>query len=99
MIQRLSSIRLTYYSLWILVLVLALGTGLSLNQKEIFKALNHGDLYTWLAMVWQDYPLAAAWFLALGLIAVCLLANGICCCLSRQLVPARPLPLPHIRSR
>jgi|GEM_PF-5303206 hypothetical protein len=88
MIHRLSTTRLTWYSLAALIALLAAGMPLSLANKSVFTALNHENLFDWLGTSWQEAPLVTAWFTGLCLVAFILLVNGVCCCLTRQLAPA-----------
>ncbi len=89
MIQRLSSIKLTFFLLAGLVLSLGSGCFLSLAFKEEYQTMNETGLFEWLAHLWSVQPFLLVWFVVLCICAFILLVNALCCTLGRQLVLAR----------
>lgn len=87
--QRLTSVRLTFYALVVLVCLMGIGSYLSLTNKPIFLAMNESGIMDWFPATWQGAPWVMAWFLALCLAAAVLFINGIACCLLRQLPQAK----------
>lgn len=89
MIQRLSSITLTFYNLVVLILLMGVGVLLSLSHKEIFTQMNEVNIFNWITATWESAPLLVVWFLVLCLSAGVLFINALCCSLDRQLVLAK----------
>jgi len=89
MIQRLSSITLTFYNLAVLILLMGSGIILSIARKEIFTHMNDVHIFEWLASTWEHAPLLIIWLFALCLSAGLLFINALCCTLDRQLTLAR----------
>ncbi len=88
MIQRLSSTRLAWYTIVVLILLLAWGIFLATAHNPIFKSLNHINLTEWLVLAGQTRPIAVIWFIALCIAAGILLINGLCCGLTRLVTSA-----------
>ena len=89
MIQRLSSVSLTFYSLVILVLLMGTGVFLNLSHSHAFTRMNEIPILTWITTTWPTAPALVIWFLVLCLTAGMLFINALCCSLDRQLALAR----------
>ena len=89
MIQRLSSVSLTFYSLVVLVLLMGTGVFLNLSHKEAFTQMNEVSIFTWITTTWPTTPALVIWFFLLCLVATILFINALCCSLDRQLALAR----------
>lgn len=89
MIQRLSSVFLTFYTLVILVLLMGAGVFLNLSHKQAFTQMNEVSIFSWLSTTWPTAPVLVIWFLVLCLTAGILFINALCCSLDRQLSLAR----------
>ncbi|MBU0969763.1 MAG: hypothetical protein KKC20_03910 [Proteobacteria bacterium] len=89
MIQRLSSVSLTFYSLVILVLLMGTGVFLNLSHSHAFTRMNEIPILTWITTTWPTAPALVIWFFLLCLVATILFVNALCCSLDRQLSLAR----------
>ncbi len=89
MIQRLSSVTLTFYNLVVLILLMGAGVIFSTAHKEIFTQMNEVNIFTWLTATWDRSPEAVVWFLLLCVCAGVLFINALCCSLGRQLTLAK----------
>lgn len=89
MIQRLSSVSLTFYSLVVLVLLMGTGVFLNLSHKQAFTQMNEIPIFTWISTTWPTSPALVIWFFLLCLAATILFVNALCCSLDRQLSLAR----------
>ncbi len=89
MIQRLSSVTLTFYNLVGLIVLLGAGIFFSISHPEIFTRMNEVNIFDWLTMTWDTNPVLVVWFLLLCLCAGVLFVNALCCSLDRQLALAK----------
>lgn len=89
MIQRLSSVTLTFYNLLVLVLLMGAGVFLNISHKAAFTRMNEVSIFSWLTATWPAAPILVIWFLLLCLTAGILLINALCCSLDRQLSLAK----------
>jgi hypothetical protein len=89
MIQRLSSVTLTFYNLVVLVLLMGTGVFLDISHKAAFTRMNEVSIFSWLNATWPTDPALVIWFLLLCLTAGILLINALCCSLDRQLALAK----------
>lgn len=88
MIQKLSSVKFTFYNLVFLVLLLSAGIYLSLSFPDDFQKMNTVILIKWFKSAVTDAPVLAIWFVLLCLNAFFLFINAICCTLTKQLQTA-----------
>lgn len=79
MIQRLGSIKITFYNLVFLISLMGAGVYLSLVYKSDFKMMNEVILLEWLKTAWVDTPVLVIWFVWLCLGAALLFINALCC--------------------
>ncbi|MCD4718614.1 MAG: hypothetical protein K8S13_01975 [Desulfobacula sp.] len=89
MIQRLSSVKLAFYNLIILILLMGIGVFLSQTFKNEFTLMNNTGIFDWLAFTCKLTPGLVIWFLLLCAGAASLFVNALCCTLARQLVLAK----------
>jgi hypothetical protein len=89
MIQRLSSVTLTFYNLAALILLMGTGIWLNLFHNEAFARMNEISIVSWLTATWPTSPILVIWFFLLCLTAGILLVNALCCSLDRQLSLAK----------
>ncbi|MCG8616012.1 MAG: hypothetical protein MI802_07320 [Desulfobacterales bacterium] len=85
----LSSVRLTFYTLIALVVILSIGVCLGYLNKPALDLMNHHPLVDWTVLAAHRDPLVLAWFGLLCLASAILLINGIFCCAGRQFTLAR----------
>ena len=90
MIHRLASIRLTFISLTLLLILMGTGICLTLlpEYKEAVKAMNQTIIYHWLATSWRLKPVLTAWVLLVSLSAAILAVNTVLCSMTNQLYAA-----------
>ncbi len=89
MIQRLSSVTLTFYNLVFLVLLMGAGVFLNISHEQAFTRMNEVSIFNWLTTTWPTDPTLVVWFFLLCLTAGILLINALCCSLARQLSLAK----------
>ncbi len=89
MIQRLSSVTLTFYNLVVLVLLMGAGVFLNIFHKAAFTQMNEVSIFNWLSTTWPTAPTLVIWFFLLCLTATILFINALCCSLDRQLSLAK----------
>jgi hypothetical protein len=89
MIQKLSSLKLTFYNLVAMVFLLGTGVVLSRVYPQVFDAMNRILVVEWLRTAWSRTPVPALWFVLLCLSAGILFVNAVCCTLTRQIQAAR----------
>ena len=89
MIQRLSSVTLTFYNLVVLILLLGAGVLFSTAHKEIFTHMNEVEIFDWLFTTWESAPVLVLWFVLLCICAGVLFINALCCSMDRQLARAK----------
>lgn len=89
MIQRLSSVTLTFYNLVVLVLLMGTGIFLNISHKAAFTQMNEVSIFNWLSTTWPTAPTLVVWFFLLCLTATILFINALCCSLGRQLSLAK----------
>ena len=89
MIQRLSSVTLTFYNLVALILLMGAGVSLNISHKAAFTQMNEVSIFSWLTATWPSAPSLVVWFFLLCLTAGILFINALCCSLDRQLSLAR----------
>jgi hypothetical protein len=89
MIQRLSSVTLTFYNLVALALLMGAGVFLNISHKQAFTQMNEVSIFSWLTTTWPTAPALVVWFFLLCLAAGILFINALCCSLDRQLSLAR----------
>lgn len=95
MILKLSSVRITFYTLLFLILLMGAGIPLSAVYKDLFARMNNTGIFPWMASAWGELPLLVIWFLAVCLTAGLLLINALCCSFSRLLARARKAGTPR----
>ena len=90
MIQRLSSIRLTFALLTLLLVLMGTGICLTLfpEYKAAVKVMNQTIVYHWFAACWRQTPILTAWVLLVSLTAVILAFNTAICSMTNQLYAA-----------
>lgn len=85
MIRRLSSIRLTFWSLVVMILWLSAGTYLAMNEptRSAFKELKEVLVLDWIFDGSVNAPVVTAWLFGICLVSLVLLINLLCCSLTR----------------
>jgi hypothetical protein len=89
MIQRFSSVTITFYNLAVLIFLMGAGVLLNLSHNEAFTRMNEVSIFSWLTATWPTDPILVIWFFLLCLTASILLVNALCCSLDRQLALAK----------
>ena len=88
MIQKLSTVKVAFYNLVFLVLLMSAGIYLSHGFPADFQRMNDVVLVKWLKSAGTDAPVLAIWFVLLCLNACFLFINALCCTLTKQLQTA-----------
>lgn len=94
MIQKISSIRVTFITL--IIMLLLLGTGIILSfipqYEKSIKLMNKAIIYIWLKNNWQDNLVLTSWFLSITITAGILFINTFFCTITKQLLSAVKIP-------
>ena len=89
MFQKLASIKLTFYLLTALVLLMGCGVWMSLTLPAQFKAMNLVSIWEWLPRALVEAPTVPIWFLLVCIRAALLGLNAFACSLTRLWARAR----------
>lgn len=85
MIQKLSSIKFTFYNLILMICMMGTGVYLSRSFKQSFNMLNQSSIFEWINTVWLDTPVLAVWFVLLCCSSALLFINVLFCSLTKQI--------------
>lgn len=87
MIQKIASIKLTFFSLVLLVVLMGTGVVLSLfpAYADTIKKMNQTIVYHWIVNTWHEKPLLTAWVLLVTISSAVLFINTACCSMTIQL--------------
>jgi len=89
MIQRLSSVKLAFYNLVILIVLMGMGVFISPVFKNEFTLMNDTWFFVAFVFACKSAPVLAVWVVSLCACAGLLLVNTLCCTLTRQLTLAK----------
>ena len=90
MIQKIASIKLTFFSLILLIVLMGVGVVLSLfpAYTNAIEKMNQTIVYHWIVNTWHENPLLTAWVLLVTASSAVLFINTACCSLTHQLQTA-----------
>ena len=87
MIQKIASIKLTFFSLILLIVLMGMGIALSLfpAYTDAIEKMNQTIVYHWIVNTWHETPLLTAWVLLVTVVSAVLFINTACCSMTIQL--------------
>ncbi len=87
MIQKIGSIKLTFFVLILLVVLMGMGIALSLfpAYTDAIEKMNQTIVYHWIVNTWHVNPVLTAWVLLVTISGAVLFINTACCSMTRQL--------------
>ena len=87
MIQKIASIKLTFFSLILLIVLMGVGVVLSLfpAYTDAIEKMNQTIVYHWIVNTWHETPLLTAWVLLVTVSSAVLFVNTACCSMTMQL--------------
>ncbi len=87
MIQKIGSIKLTFFSLVLLIVLMGMGIVLSLfpAYTDAIEKMNQTIVYQWIVNTWHEQPLLTTWVLLVTISSAVLFINTACCSMTIQL--------------
>ncbi len=87
MIQKIASIKLTFFSLVLMVMLMGMGVVLSLfpAYTDAIEQMNQTIVYHWILSAWHENPLLTIWVLLVTVSSAVLFINTACCSMTLQL--------------
>lgn len=85
MLQKISSIKVTFFCLSLLVVALLMGVALTFdkNHAAVIKSLSRQLPLTWLFQEGQRDPIVTTWFITICLVAGAFFLHLVCCIVTR----------------